>query len=249
MTENRRDMDPPRRGKTGNTPWELVLGHTLEHAYSTFTELPLAFADGVADRLFQEFAVVRRWMRSHLIRAGVPELLVAAADHAMANLRQFVRPAAYLEQELIRRRGAIRSTFELLELTTRGHVRPERRRYFDLGIALSRVNICVILHHFTPELPAEVHQNWPGLDDIYRRELWRSCSMLVSFVREDDGDSRPDPALRDLDDAFRAFADHLAPLAATEGPFDQEALNLLHAKSTAAGLSRSAKTAKEYTDD
>jgi hypothetical protein len=249
MTESHRDLNPPRGPAREDTPWELVLGHSLEQSYGYFTEIHFVFTDGLADHLAEELPVARRWMTTHLTRADVPRLLIAAADHALADIRRWTHPSVFTDPELNRRRRAIRDTFEVLEQVTRSHVRPERRRYFDLGIALSRVNLCVILDHLTPALPSAVHRAWPGLDKRYRAELWRSCAMLVSFVRDEDGDTRPDPALRDLDDAFRALADCLEPRVATEGPIDEELLDRLHAASLSTGLSRCAKTAMEYSRD
>jgi hypothetical protein len=250
MTENAdRDINPPSQPARADPPWELLLGNDLEQCYSYFAELHFVFLGGLPDRLIDELTVLRRWMGDRLRELGVPGLLVDAADHAVAGIRQWTHPSVFTDKALNRRRRSIRDTFELLQQITRSHVRPDRRRYYDLGVMLYRVNMCVILDRTAPGLPLEVHQAWPRLPQVYRRELWRSCATLVSFVRDEGDTNRPDPALRDLDAEFHALADYLEPRLAEMGPPDEELLERLHTTGYSAGLFTSAKIAMEHLRD
>lgn len=234
-----RDFEPPEGDPAAATvPWELWLGSDLEQCYQYFAELHWVFVD-IPDELIEQLTELRRWMLLTLRRLHVPELLVDAADQAVADVRLWTRVEVFTDATLNRRRRAIRDTFELLLQLTRCHMTPGRRRYFDFGVMLYRVNGCAIMERIAPGLPPEVHQAWPGLQETYRRELWNCCATLVSFVREEE----PGDAEASLEADFRAFADYLEERMTAAGPPDAEFLRNLQTISFNVGLFASAKAA------
>jgi len=244
MTElSRRDIDPPEASGQPELSWELWLGYDLEQYYEYFTEVHFLVIDAFPDKVMDELTVMRRWMAFQLRELRIPELLIDAADNAAADIRRWTDISVIADGALKRRRNAIRDTFELLLQLTRAHVRRNRRRYFDFGVMLRRVNACTIMHLTTPTLPRAAHRAWPGLDEEYRAELWRSCSTLVSFVREDETINPTDPALSAIDAKFRALADYLESRLADERPVDEDFLEHLQAATFSAGLSESVKAA------
>jgi hypothetical protein len=244
MTQDpRRDIEPPEAAGSGGARWELLLGHNLEQGYELFAELHFVFSGVLSDEVIERLDGTRRWMSARLARLGVPSMIVEAADHALANVRRWTQPSVFTDPDLNRTRRAIRDTFELLMQLTRAHLEPSRRRYYDFGVMLRRINALTVMDRDTPALPPDVHLRWPGLTERYRAELWRTCAELASFVRDEGPDNRPDPALAELDAAFRDLADYLEVRSTGDSQTDDEFLERLQAISFAAGLAFSAKAA------
>lgn len=221
-----RDLDPPA-ATSPEPPWELWLGFDLEQFYEIFGELYFV-AFTLPPETVEELATVRRWTVHHLRRLRVPGMLVDAADHAAQDLITWTQPRVFADPSLNRRRRSIRDTFELLLQVTGGHVRPERRRYYDLGVMFHRLRMCVDAERLRDAWPDWVRQGWPGIVTAYQRELDRSARVLVDAIAADD----TDPALWELDDAFRSLAVRLA----AGGPPDDELRRRIAAAAQAAGL-------------
>jgi hypothetical protein len=237
-----RDVHPPVVASP-EPPWELWLGYDLEQYYEFFAEIHFVAADAFPDEVIAQLDVVRDWMVFQLRQLRVPDLLIGAAEQAAVEVRRWTDVSVFADKALNRRRQSIRDTFELLMHLTCAHVSADRRRYYDFGVMIRRVSACVVMDRQVPDLPSWAHEGWPGLAGTYRRELRRSCATLVSFVRDDGPDNRPDPALHLLDTDFRTLADHLASWLETEDPPDLRFLGLLQAASYRAGLLTSAKNA------
>ncbi|WFE97522.1 hypothetical protein [Micromonospora sp. WMMD987] len=221
-----RDLNPPTAAAP-EPPWELWLGFDLEQFYEIFGELYyMAFT--LPPEAVEELGTVRRWSVYHLRQLRVPGMLVDAADHAVRDLVAWTQPSVLADRPASRRRRSIRDTFELLIHVTGGHLRPDRRRYYDLGVMFHRLRMCLDAERLRDEWPDWVHRGWPGIVEVYRDELNRSARVLIEAVAEND----VDPALHELDDAFRALAVRLEAGA----PPDDELLRLIATVTHVAGL-------------
>ncbi|BEL05610.1 hypothetical protein Q0Z83_038010 [Actinoplanes sichuanensis] len=227
MTESvDRDLNPPT-ALSPEPPWELWLGFDLEQFYEIFGELYfVAFA--LPPETVEELGTVRRWTVHQLRQLRVPTMLIEAADYAAGDLTTWTRPQTMVDPSLNRRRRSIRDTFELLIQITGSHVRPERRRYYDLGVMFYRLRMCVDVERMRDAWPDWVHHGWPGIVEVYQRELARSARVLIDAVAADDAD----PALHELDDAFRTLTTYLE----TDVPPDDELRSRIATAAQAAGL-------------
>ncbi|MFC5002767.1 hypothetical protein ACFPIJ_33685 [Dactylosporangium cerinum] len=227
MTESvERDLNPPT-AVSPELPWELWLGYDLEQFYEIFGELYFV-AFTLPPETVEELGTVRRWTVYQLRQLRVSGMLIDAADYAVRDLTTWTQRRIVADPSLNRRRRSIRDTFELLLQVAGSHVRPERRRYYDLGVMFYRLRMCVDTEQLRDAWPDWVLRGWPGIVEVYRRELDRSARVLIDAVAADDAD----PALWELDDAFRSLA---ARLRAGGAP-DDELYRRIAAAALAAGL-------------
>jgi hypothetical protein len=198
-----RDLTPPVQPAQEQPVWELWLGHDLEQFYEYFLEPFFQTPGTFPDETIERIRVLRSWTEHHLRLIGIPDILISAADRAVADVRRRTRVTDSASRRKLR---SVADTFEVLLQLSRSHIAPRRRRYFDYGVMLRRISFCELACRLLQDAEDKVL----ALNEAYRREHRRVCAALVSFVREDETDNPFDPELHDLDARFAEFADYLA---------------------------------------
>jgi hypothetical protein len=179
-----RDIDPPSSGVGVPPRWELWLGHDLEALYQWHTEVPVVgLAALVGQREFPERLGQSRWVRQRLLALGLPEEDVSAYERLAEEVG---RPVDVLKRHddphTASRRRAAEETLDSLMQRTRQAIPDEGRGCFDVGVMLSRFEMCARMVVTVPalgDLWADVAED---MVPLYLRELHRSTDVLLHFI-------------------------------------------------------------------
>jgi hypothetical protein len=232
---NGRDLTPPTPAAKSGPVWELWLGYDLEQCYEFFVEPFFWTPDAFPDQVIEELREVRSWLEHHLRASGIPDVLISAADRAIAGVR---RRTQATDADSRRRRWWVAQTFEVLLQLSRAHSVPHRRRYFDYGVVLRRIAFCEIARRHASDASEKARPDEAArrMHEAYRREHRRTCANMVEYVREDETTNPFDSGLRELDVRFAEFADYLAEWLEGDNEPDEVFREHLRAVQNAAGF-------------
>ncbi|WP_431894341.1 hypothetical protein [Micromonospora haikouensis] len=204
-----RDFEPPPPAATRPAD-ELQIGYDLENVYCAYAEWLVIITRGFPDFLLEDVHDVCGWTADRIRELGVDPAVVDRFEEIVAELpghHEFVRSFG---QDWLEARARVSAEMEDLQRVVRAAIDAHRLQYFDYGVMLCRIQMCVRMIHLNPTLLEDIADVIPDLKQLYHAELMRATAVLQTMVAYESPTLPRDPAQHHLDQAFAAFTDYLA---------------------------------------
>lgn len=217
-----RDLAPQPPPPPTPPPVEIQIGWDLEEIYCAHVEPAVAIFQGLprleVDRLRDMGGWAADWLREN----GMDPALADRLEDALAALpsQDDFRRTSGSEWLAARRRW--HEDLEHLLVTARSVVGVRAVRYFDYGVMLSRIQMCVRTVRVVANLPASLTTAFADALGNYRGELLRTTRQLAAFVMAEGPAGPRDPSQLDLERRFRDFAAYLQDWGTRNGELDEE---------------------------
>lgn len=233
---------------TSKPHWQLRLGYELEEIYC-------AYADSQVDitRILPSSVAARTrnrgaWAAGRLREIDVDPSLIELLERALDDLptQDNLPGKEFITAWLIRSRRMARRLEHLLQ-ATRKAVGVRGVRYYDCGVMLCRIRVCVATIRADSPTPTEAAQARPDLVARYREELLRASEVLEVFVTHSSSARWRDPKQHDLDLRLDNLAVYLAAWRAAGANLDDSFLEQIEDVTHSAGLRISDQAEQEST--
>ncbi|MEV6906083.1 hypothetical protein [Amycolatopsis sp. NPDC051071] len=204
-----RDFEPPPRTTIARTPHELQIGYDLEDVFCAYTELPVIVTQGFPDYMLDKMHDGCGWTADRIRELGVDSALVDRFEEIVAALPGHHDFARAVGPDWLAARARTSAEMEHLIGVVRAAIDVHGLRYYDYGVMLCRVRLCVRMIHLIPNVPQEITETLPDLESIYRPELMRATAILQNMITHESPTRPYGSGQYHLDQAFAAFADYL----------------------------------------
>lgn len=205
-----RDFEPPPRRPAAEPPWELQAGHDLEDVYCVYTEWQVMLTRGLPDVEVARLRDMAGWSADKLRGIGVDSALLDRFEEYLSALPGMDDFPARPDEEWLAVRLRVSQDVERLLNAARAAIAPHRARYYDYGVMLCRIRLCLRMLRIMAKVPAEALEALPDIVPLYRRELLRVTAVIMALVAHEGPDLPHDPEQHDLDREFAAFAEYVS---------------------------------------
>lgn len=205
-----RDFEPPPPGATARPADELQIGHDLEDVCCAYTEWPVIITRGFPDFILEKMHDMCGWTADRIRELGVDPAVVDRFEEIVAELPGHYEFARSFGLDWLEARARISAEMEHLQRIVRTAIDAHRRRYYDYGVMLCRIRLCVRMIGLIPTLPEDMAEGLPDVEQLYHAELMRATAVLQTMVAYESPTLPRDPGQHHLDRVFAAFTDHLA---------------------------------------
>jgi hypothetical protein len=231
-----RDIVPPPSLPAAPPPWELEVGYDLEEIYCAHVEAMTVITRGLPRLAIDRLRDMGGWAADRLREHGMESALVDRIEEALIALpsQEDYRRSSDSERTAASERW--QRDLEPLLGAARAVVGVRAARYFDYGVMLSRIEMCVRTVLLISKLPEDMIEALSIVLDSYREELLRTTRQLVAFVLAEGPAGPRDPRQEHLERAFQRFAAYLIIWGVQNGKPDQEFQEQLRNISRACGF-------------
>lgn len=202
-------------------------------------EIMTAITRGLPRLMLDRLRDMGGWAADRLREHGMEAALVDQFEQALAALPSQEDFRRTSDEDWTAARVHWHQRLEYLLGAARGVVGVQAARYFDYGVMLSRIDMCMRTVRLLSRISGLSESTTTTFaDDVtrYRTELLRVTRQLTAFVLADGPSGPRDPRHRDLELKFREFAAYLTVWETESGEPDQDFQNRLRDVFFAAGF-------------
>lgn len=240
-----RDFEPPPHRPAVDPPWELQAGHDLEDVYCVYTEWYVILTRGLPDVEVARLRDMAGWSADKLRETGVDSALLDRFEEYLSALPGMDDFPARLDWGWLTARQRASRDVDRLVKAARAALAPHRVRYYDYGVMLCRIRLCLRMLRVMAKAPEATLEAFQNIVRRYEEELRLVTAALMVLVAHDGPDRPHDPEQYDLDQAFAAFALYLSSWWAEDAKPTPEFPERLDAVVEAAGFRKSSDLYKQ----
>ncbi|BEL05613.1 hypothetical protein Q0Z83_038040 [Actinoplanes sichuanensis] len=239
-----RDIEPPPPETLARPPDELQIGHDLEDVYCAYTEADVIITRGFPDFVLERMHDMCGWTADRIRELGVDPTVVDRFEEIVAELPGHPEFARF-GPDWAQSRVQISAEMENMQHLVRTAIDSHRVRYYDYGVMICRIRLCVRMIRLIPALPENLADQFSHLQQTYHAELSRATAVLQTMVAQESPTRQRDPGQIHLDRAFEAFTDYLAIWRTGEALVTDDLTGHLRELTTAIGFRGSDRSKQE----